>query len=92
MAQKTIATLLILSAFAIAGANSASAEGGGFRAVASMMEVVASTDEASTNEAPPSSWAATGSWAATDTATTMDMTTGTESLPVTMSALSSASV
>src|ERR1700704_3899980 len=31
MAQKTIATLLILSAFAIAGANSASAEGGGFR-------------------------------------------------------------
>jgi hypothetical protein len=28
---KTIATLLILSAFAIAGANSASAEGGGFR-------------------------------------------------------------
>jgi hypothetical protein len=31
MAQKTIATLLILSAFAIAGANSASAEDGGFR-------------------------------------------------------------
>jgi hypothetical protein len=31
MPQKTIATLLILSAFAIAGANSASAEGGGFR-------------------------------------------------------------
>ena len=31
MAQKTIATLLMLSAFAIAGANSASAEGGGFR-------------------------------------------------------------
>jgi hypothetical protein len=30
MAQKTIATLLILSAFAIAGANSASAEDGGF--------------------------------------------------------------
>jgi len=31
MAQKTVATLLILSAFAIAGANSASAEDGGFR-------------------------------------------------------------
>jgi hypothetical protein len=31
MAQKTIATLLILSAFAIAGANTASAEGRGFR-------------------------------------------------------------
>jgi hypothetical protein len=31
MAQKTIATLIILSAFAIAGANSALAEGGGFR-------------------------------------------------------------
>ena len=31
MAQRKIATLLILSAFAIARANSASAEGGGFR-------------------------------------------------------------
>jgi hypothetical protein len=31
MAQKKIATLLVLSAFAIAGANSASADGGGFR-------------------------------------------------------------
>jgi hypothetical protein len=31
MAQKTIATLLILFAFAIAGANSASAEAGGIR-------------------------------------------------------------
>jgi len=79
-------------------------------AVASMMEVVASTDEvstdeastdeASTDEAPPSSWAATwaatGPWAATDTPTTMDLAmdlaTGTESLPVTMGALSSASV
>jgi len=30
MTQKTIATLLIISAFAIAGANSASAEDGGF--------------------------------------------------------------
>ena len=76
--------------------------------MASMMEVVAasmaaaSTDEASTNEAPPSSWAAT------DTPTTMDLVmdlvmdlamelvmelaTGTESLPVTMAALSSGSV
>ena len=34
----------------------------------------------------------TGSEAATGTATTMDMATGTESIPVTMSALSSASV
>jgi len=72
-----------------------------------MMEVVAasmaaaSADEASTNENPPSSWtatwAATGPWAATDTPTTMDhlaieLATGTESLPVTMIALSSASV
>ena len=31
MTPKTIATLLILSAFAIAGANSASAQGGDFR-------------------------------------------------------------
>jgi hypothetical protein len=43
----------------------------------------ASTDEVSVD---------TGSWAATDTATTMDMATGTESLPVTTSALSSAGV
>jgi hypothetical protein len=80
MPQKTIATFLILSAFAIAGANSASAEDGGF-AVASTMEVVAYTDEYSTNGPPPSSWAAT------DTPTTMDL-----ALPVTMSALSSGSV
>lgn len=33
----------------------------------------------------------TGSWTATDTSTTMDILTGTESLPVTIRALSSAS-
>jgi hypothetical protein len=64
--------------------------------MASMMGVVASAVEASTNEAPPSSWAATGPWATTDTPTTMDlamdMATGTEFLPVTMGVLSSGSV
>ena len=68
--------------------------------MAPMMGVVASTDEASTNEAPPSSWAATwaatGPWATTDTPTTMDLAmelaTGTEFLPVTMGVLSSGSV
>ena len=50
--------------------------------VASRM--AASTDGASVDTA--------GSGAATDTATTMDMATGTESPPVTRSALSSASV
>jgi hypothetical protein len=67
-------------------------------AVTSM--ATAYTVEASTNEAPPSSWAATwaatGPRATTDTPTTMDlvmdMATGTESLRVTMGALSSASM
>jgi hypothetical protein len=48
----------------------------------------ASPDKASPDKAPMD----TGSGAATGTATTMDMATGTESLPVTLSALSSASV
>ena len=45
-------------------------------------------DEASADETSVD----TGSWAATGTATRMDMATGTESLPVTKSVLSSASV
>ena len=48
----------------------------------------ASTDEDPTEEASVD----TGSWMATDTITTVDFPTGTESLLVTMSALSSASV
>jgi hypothetical protein len=55
-----------------------------------MMEVVASTDEASTNEAPPSSWAVTDTPATMDMA--MELATGTEFLPVTMGVLSSGSV
>ena len=47
----------------------------------------ASMDGASTDEAS----AGTGSWTATDMAATMDMTTGMEFLPATVSALSSAS-
>ena len=53
----------------------------------------ASMDEASTDEAPTDEASVyTGSWMATDTITTVDLPTGTESLLVTMSALSSASV
>ena len=48
----------------------------------------ASTDEDPTEEAS----VYTGSWTATGTITTVDLPTGTESLLVTMSALSSASV
>jgi hypothetical protein len=62
--------------------------------VASIVEAVAaSTAEVSTGEVSVS-WAATYTATATitDTATAMDMATGTESLPVTMSALSSANV
>jgi hypothetical protein len=59
-------------------------------AVATSMAVApmgaAFTDEASTDEASLD----TGSWTATDTTT--DLPTGTESLLVTMNALSSASV
>jgi hypothetical protein len=59
-----------------------------------MMEVVASTDEASTNEAPPSSWAVTDTPATMDMAMdmAMELATGTEFLPVTTGVLSSGSV
>ena len=56
------------------------------RAVTS--KAAASTDKAS----PDKAIVDTGSGAATGMATTMDMAIGMESLPVTMSALSSASV
>ena len=100
MIPKTIATLLILFAFATVSANLASAQGTGFKwqriqwgeAVAASMAATpmgaASTDEDPTEEAS----VYTGSWTATGTITTVDFPTGTESLLVTMSALSSASV
>jgi len=97
MAQKTIATLLILSAFAIAGANSASAEGGGFRGGGfhdgsggfhgrgfhkrSSPVVVGGYGYADNN--------GSGNVAME---LVMELATGTESLPVTMGALSSGSV
>jgi len=56
--------------------------------VATASLAVASMDEASTDKAPVN----TGTRAATGTAMTTDMATGTESLPGTMSALSSGSV
>ena len=99
MIPKTIATLLILFAFATVSANLASAQGTGFKGNGSMGEAVAasmaatpmgaaSTDEDPTEEASVD----TGSWTATGTITAVDFPTGTESLLVTMSALSSASV
>jgi hypothetical protein len=85
MKPKTIAKLLILSAFATAGANSASAPGEGFK-----IGVFGGGDR---DGGGFHGRLVVGSWAAaTDTATTMDMATGTESLPVTTSAISSASV
>ena len=53
----------------------------------------ASTDEISTDEdSMDKASLDLGSWTATDTGMIMDMATGTESLPVTMSVPSSASV
>jgi hypothetical protein len=63
--------------------------------MAAVSMAVAFTGEAFTDEASMDEVSAdTGSWAATDTITdtAMDMATGMESLPVTMIALSSASV
>ena len=61
------------------------------RAVALMG--TASTDEASTGEASTGEASLdSGSWTATDPGTATDIPTGTESLRVTMNALSSASV
>jgi hypothetical protein len=85
MTSKTIATLLILLAGATAGANLASMAGAPMGA--------ASTDEDFTGEDYTEQASLdTGSWTAPDTGTTMDILTGTESLPVTIRALSSASV
>ena len=90
MIPKTIATLLILFAFITVSANLASAQGTAFnRGGGGSLHSRNShgggdpTEEASVYP---------GSWTATGTITTVDFPTGTESLPVTMSALSSASV
>ena len=104
MTPKTVATLLILSAFATAGANSASAQdsaspqgavrGDGFQGGGGGSFQGGNFPGGGLNRQgfPDKAPMDTGSGAATGMATTMDMATGTESLPVTMSALSSASV
>ena len=99
MITRIIATLLILSAFATVSANLASAQGTDFRRDGFNRggggsfhgRGSGSTDEDSTEEASVDWWTATGTMT-TGTMTTVDFPTGTESLPVTIRALSSASV
>ena len=95
MIPKTIATLLILFAFATVSANLASAQGTGFngngfngRGGGSLHGRNSHGGGDPTEEAS----VYPGSWTATGTITTVDFPTGTESLRFTMSALSSASV